>query len=115
MDTSDQFCLVYITAADGEEARRIARAVVEERLAACANVLSGHRAFYWWQGKLEEGEEGALVVKTRRALLDALTARVKALHSYTVPCLVALPIVAGNPDYLRWLAEETRGPDPERG
>lgn len=110
MDPSDQVCLVYITAADGAEASRLARALVEERLAACANVLPGHRAFYWWQGKLEEGEEGALIVKTRRALLDALTARVKALHSYSVPCVVALPIQGGNPDYLRWLAEETRVP-----
>jgi periplasmic divalent cation tolerance protein len=97
----------YVTCASTEEALRIGRAVVEERFAACANVLPGLTSIYHWQGRIETGNECALVLKTRAELVDALTAKVRALHSYTVPCVVALPIRAGNPDYLAWLAAET--------
>jgi periplasmic divalent cation tolerance protein len=105
MATSHVF--VYVTAANEGEAQRIAEHVVEERLAACANVIGGMRSVYWWQGKLEKAEECVLVFKTRAQLVDALTARVKALHSYSCPCVVALPIVAGSADYLRWIDDET--------
>lgn len=101
------FRLVYMTASSREEARKIGRALVEERLAACANVIDGMESTYWWQGKLTEDREAVLIVKTRADLLPALTERVKALHSYSVPCVVALPILAGNPAYLDWLAAET--------
>lgn len=99
--------LLYITAASREEARRIGRALVEERLAACANVIDGMESVYWWEGKLTEDREAVLVAKTRAALVDAVITRVKALHSYTMPCVVALPILAGNPAYLDWPAAET--------
>jgi periplasmic divalent cation tolerance protein len=97
-----------MTASSVQEAQRLGRALVEERLAACVNVIPGMSSCYWWQGKIEEGRETVLIAKTRHALLERLTARVKALHSYTVPCVVALPIVGGNADYLRWIEEETR-------
>ncbi len=97
----------YVTCASEGEAVRIGRTVVEERLAACANLLPGVTSIYRWQGRIETATEVALVLKTRAALVDALTARIKALHSYTVPCVVALPIRAGNPDYLAWLVAET--------
>lgn len=97
----------YVTCASSEEASRIGRAVVEERLAACANILPGLVSIYRWQGRIETGQEVALVLKTRAERVEALTARIRALHSYSVPCVVALPILAGNPDYLAWLAEET--------
>ncbi|BCX17018.1 MAG: divalent ion tolerance protein [Geminicoccaceae bacterium] len=97
----------YVTCASTEEALRIGRAVVEARLAACANVLPGLTSIYHWQGRIETGQECALVLKTRAELVEALVAEVRALHSYTVPCVVALPITAGNPDYLSWLANET--------
>jgi periplasmic divalent cation tolerance protein len=96
-----------ITAANLDEARRIAEALVAERLAACANILPGVHSIYRWQGAVERADEVVILAKTRATLVDAAIARVKALHSYQVPCVVALPIVGGNPEYLRWLEEET--------
>ena len=102
-----EFRLLYVTASSTDEAARIGRTVVEERLAACGNVLPGMRSIYWWEGQVQEEPEAVLILKTRADLVDALTARVRALHGYSVPCVVALPILAGNPDYLAWLAKET--------
>ena len=102
-------CLAYVTTASRDEALRIGRAMVEDRLAACANLIDPMTSIYRWQGKIEEGRECVLILKTELALIDALTARVKALHSYTVPCVVAWPIAAGNSDFLRWIGEETLG------
>ncbi|BDG59700.1 divalent-cation tolerance protein CutA [Caldinitratiruptor microaerophilus] len=101
--------LVYVTTSNEEEAARIGRQVVEERLAACANVVPGVRSFYHWEGRLVEDGEALLLLKAHRERLDDLIARVKALHSYTVPAVNAVPIERGNPDYLRWVAEETVG------
>ncbi|MCX7686114.1 MAG: divalent-cation tolerance protein CutA [Acetobacteraceae bacterium] len=97
---------VYVTAADRAEAARIGRACVEERLAACANILPGHSAIYRWQGRIEEAEEGALVLKTTAARFEALRARIRVLSSYTTPCILALPAVAGDADFLSWLREQ---------
>jgi periplasmic divalent cation tolerance protein len=102
--------LVYITCQDRDEATRIARALVEERLAACANVHGAIDSFYWWEGKVQSGAEVALIAKTRAELTDALTARVKKLHSYSVPCVVALDIEGGNRDFLDWIERETETP-----
>ena len=99
--------IVYVTAADAVEATRIAGAVVEERLAACANLLTGMRSIYRWQGGIVEDEEAVLILKTREALLEPLIARITALHSYDCPCVVAWPLHAGNPPFLHWIAEET--------
>ena len=101
---------LYITAGSRDEAKKIGHALVEARLAACANVIDGMESVYWWQGKLTEDREAVLIVKTRADLVAAVTARVKTLHSYTVPCVVALPILDGNPDYLDWVAAETAAP-----
>jgi periplasmic divalent cation tolerance protein len=100
---------VYVTAGSVAEAERIGRALVEERLAACANILPGMRSIYRWEGKVEEASEAVLVLKTARTTLAALTARVTALHSYELPCVVALPIEAGNADYLAWIERESQG------
>ena len=102
--------LVYMTAGSRDEAKKIGRALVEERLAACANVIDGMESVYWWQGKLTEDREAVLIAKTRAELVPALTQRVKELHSYTVPCVVALPLVGGSPAYLAWLEAETARP-----
>ncbi|HTY67164.1 MAG TPA: divalent-cation tolerance protein CutA [Alphaproteobacteria bacterium] len=99
--------MLYITAGSRDEAKKIGRALVEGRLAACANVIDGMESVYWWEGKLTEDREAVLIVKTRADLVAAVTARVKALHSYAVPCVVALPIPDGNPDFLAWVATET--------
>ena len=100
-------CMVYITAGDEAEAKALGRALVEARLAACANVLPGITPIYWWEGKVEEGREVALIAKTRADLVERLTAFVKERHSYDCPCVVALPIAAGNPAFLDWIAAET--------
>ena len=101
-------CLCYVTAGSREAALRLGRALVEERLAAGANVVDGLSSLYWWRGTLEQASEALLMLKTRAALVPALTARVRQLHGYECPSVVALPIVGGNPDYLRWIAAETR-------
>ena len=102
--------MVYMTATDEDEAGRIGRALVAERLAACVNVIPGMRSFYSWQGEVRDDREVVVIAKTRETLLDALVARVKELHSYECPCVVALPIVAGNPDFLDWIEAETAEP-----
>ena len=97
---------IYVTCANEEEARHIGRTVVEERLAACANLLGKIESFYHWEGRLQQDTECALLLKTTGENLDRLTARVKQLHSYRVPCVVAWPISSGYPPYLDWVAEE---------
>ena len=101
--------LVYMTASDQGEALRIGRALVEERLAACVNVLGPIRSVFRWEGAVQEGQEVAFIAKTRSALTGALAARVKALHSYSCPCVVAVPIAAGHPAFLAWIGEATAG------
>jgi len=100
--------LVYVTASNREEASVIGRAAVDERLAACANVLGDITSFYWWEGAVQEDGEVSLILKTQDHLVDRLTQRVKELHSYDCPCVVALPIAAGNPDFLNWIVNETQ-------
>jgi len=99
------FC--YVAVPSREAARALGRTVVEERLAACANVLDGMASVYWWRGNLEEASEAALILKTRAELIEQLTARIRDLHPYECPGVVALPIAAGNPAYLEWIAGET--------
>lgn len=98
---------VYMTAGSRAEAESIGRTLVEERLAACVNILGGMTAIYRWQDAVETAEEVAVIAKTRSDLFDRLAARVKELHSYAVPCVVELPIGRGNPDYFDWLRRET--------
>jgi periplasmic divalent cation tolerance protein len=96
----------YVTCADEEEARRIGRALIEERLAACANVLGGVVSIYRWQGAVQEDRETVLIFKTSAALAAQAAERVKALHSYDLPCIVTLPISGGNPAFLAWIAAQ---------
>jgi periplasmic divalent cation tolerance protein len=99
--------VVFITASDEEEASKIARALVEERLAGCVNIIKDIRSIYSWQGKIEDEKEVFMVVKTQKTLFDSLMKRIKELHSYTVPEIIALPIIQGSEDYLKWLNEAT--------
>lgn len=99
--------LIYITVGSEEEAASIARTLVAERLAACANVFPPMRSFYWWEGKVQDDGEVALIAKTTEALVPRLIERVKALHSYDCPCVVALPIEDGNPEFLAWIDGQT--------
>lgn len=100
--------LIYITTENAEEARSIGRALVEAGLAACANVLGPMTSIYRWEGAVQEGAETVLIAKTTVARVEALTAKVRALHSYDCPCIVALPVEGGNPAFLEWIAAETR-------
>ena len=100
---------VYITVPSRDMAERIARALVEEQLAACVNIVPGVRSLYRWKGRVETANEVVLIAKTRKASFDALEKRVKELHSYEVPCIVALPIEAGHQPYLDWIEKETVG------
>ncbi len=100
--------LVYMTAKDMSEAKKIASAIVEEKLAACVNILPGMESIYHWQGKVENEMEVVLLAKTKSMLVAQLTDRVKELHSYDTPCVVAVSISGGNPDFLEWIAAETR-------
>lgn len=106
---------VYITCSTHEEAALIGRALVEEQLAASINILGPARSIYSWRGRIEDAEEFIVIAKTRQGCVDKLTARVRALHSYECPCIVALPIVAGYPDYVRWLVEVTGGSEEGGG
>jgi len=98
---------IYITTKDAEEARRIGRTLVEERLAACVNILDGMNSMYWWEGKVQDEREAVLIAKTKESRAPELIARVKALHSYSCPCVVAMAVVAGNPDFLDWVERES--------
>ena len=99
--------LCYVSLSPCDDAQAIARALVDERLAAAVNVLPGVRSVYRWQGAVEEAAEVLLIAKTTIALVPRLTERVVALHSYQCPAVVAVPICGGNPEYLAWIAEQT--------
>jgi periplasmic divalent cation tolerance protein len=99
--------LLYVTCASEDEAIKIGETLVEERLVACANVLGSTTSIYRWEGKMQRENEIALILKTRSELVANATARVKTLHSYTVPCVAAVPIDGGNPDFLNWVELET--------
>ncbi len=101
------FVVVLVTAGSADEAQRIARALVTERLAGCVNVVGPVRSIYRWQDAVEEAEEHLLIVKARAEELGALETRIRALHSYDVPEMLALPVTAGSEDYLAWLASVT--------
>jgi periplasmic divalent cation tolerance protein len=101
------FTVVLVTAGSAEEAERIGRTLVEERLAACANVVGPVRSIYRWRGALEQASEHLLVLKGRTADVSRLETRVRALHSYDVPEVLALAVCAGSAPYLTWLAEST--------
>jgi len=102
--------VVLVTAPDSDTAARIARRLVEERWIACANLVPGVRSIYRWEGRVEEDAEVLLVLKTRADRCEALAARVKALHPYEVPEVIALPVVAGSGAYLDWVVEAVGAP-----
>lgn len=102
--------LVLVTAAGEEQAAAIGRALVEERLAACANIVPRIRSIYRWKGQLFDERECLILMKTKTALFEALKSRVRELHGYEVPEIVALPIARGLPEYLDWVVAETREP-----
>ena len=101
-------CLVYITAANANEAVAIGRDLVERQLAACANVHSPVVSIYRWRGVIQQDDEVVLIAKTRRDLVDNLSARVTEIHSYDCPCVVAIPIAGGYAPFLEWISAESQ-------
>lgn len=102
--------LVYTNLPDREAALRLARGLVERRLAACVNVLSGCTSVYRWQGAVEEAAEVPVMLKTRAARYGEVESAIRELHPYELPEIVAVPVVRGLPEYLEWVAEETAIP-----
>ena len=101
-------CVVFVTASSVKEARRISLALLKHKLAACVNVVAGVHSRYWWKGRIESAREALLVIKTQRSKLPGLIHKVKKIHSYTVPEVIALPILQGNPDYLLWIGSSLK-------
>ncbi len=101
--------IVLITTASDSEAEKIARSLVDGRLVACANIVPGVRSLFFWDGKTQDERETLLICKSRLPLMNKIVQQVKALHSYSVPEIIALPIIAGSPDYLAWVRETTKG------
>ncbi len=102
------YLVVLITAPNESEAVNIAKTIVEEKLAACVNIIKDIRSIYSWQGKIEDDTEVLMIVKTRSDLFYELEKRVKSLHSYTVPEIIALKIKKSSEDYLNWISEVTK-------
>lgn len=100
--------VVLVTCPNQEVGETLGRVLVEERLAACVNVIPGLRSIYRWEGKICQDPEVLLVIKTRGTRLAALTRQVKALHPYSVPEVIALPLAGGSSPYLAWVRESTR-------
>lgn len=100
--------VVLVTAPAGEPAASLARSLVESRVVACVNVVPGVRSFYWWDGAVQDDREDLLVCKTTEDRLPALMDRVRELHPYDVPEILALPVEAGHPPYVAWVRDETR-------
>lgn len=105
---ADQFVLVLTTFPADRDASAFAHALVEEKLAACVSLLPPMQSTYRWKGAIEHAEERQVLIKTTAVNVDVLQLRVKALHPYEVPEFLVLAVNAGSPDYLFWLAEETR-------
>ncbi len=101
MDTN--YIVILVTAKDKKEAGKIARGLLEAKLAACANIVEGVQSLFWWQGKIDSSKEVLLVLKTKKILFKKVSTKVKSLHSYQTPEIIALPLVAGSEDYLQWL------------
>ena len=101
--------VVLVTCGSEEEAIKIAHSLVEERLAACVNLVSPVRSIYRWEGKISDEKEWLLIIKTQKERFEEIEEKVKSLHSYSVPEIIGLPIIEGSTSYLQWLEEMTKG------
>lgn len=103
-----EYIQVSMTVEKKEDAQRIGREAVESRLAACVQISGPITSLYWWKGRIEEAEEWLCLLKTERRLFEELVSKLRALHPYEVPEIVAVPLVAGSADYLRWIDQEVK-------
>jgi periplasmic divalent cation tolerance protein len=111
---SQEYCEVIITADSADWLADFTRSLVDARLAACGQNIATIRSIYRWQDSIEDEREARVTLHTRTSLAPAIVEQTKATHPYDVPCVIALPIMAGNPDYLTWIEQETKAPDPRR-
>ena len=100
------YIVIFITAGSAGEARQLARRLLEQKQAACVNIVPGVESSFWWQGKIDTVQECLLVVKTRASRLPEITRLVREAHSYQMPEIIALPVVGGSQDYLDWIGKE---------
>ncbi len=107
---ADDVCEIVVTGSDAEWLSGYTRTLVEERLVACGHQFAAIRSVYRWEGAVHDEPEARVALHTRRSLVPEVVARTAELHPYDVPCVIALPLVGGNPDYLRWVVQETREP-----
>lgn len=99
--------VVLVTAKDSKQAQKIAEKLVSQKLIACANIVKGIQSIFWWEGKVDRAQEALLILKSKKSLLKKIIKAVKSVHSYQVPEVIALPIIGGNEDYLKWIDEST--------
>lgn len=102
--------VIFITASNKKEAKKIAGALIKNRLAACVNIIDRIESFFWWQGKVDRANEALLIIKSRREKLTKIIKLVKSIHSYKVPEIIALAIIGGEKTYLKWIDESVRKP-----
>ena len=100
--------IIFVTTSSEQEAHKIADLLLTKKKAACVNIIPRIDSSFWWQGKLDTAEESMLVIKTKASLLSEIVGLVKGAHSYEVPEIIALPIIGGNKDYLKWLDDEVQ-------
>ena len=104
---SPEFCIILITASSMDEGEKIADSLVENHLAACVNLVPSVKSVFFWEGKTDQQSEVLLIAKSRKALLDQIIDHVKKIHSYSVPEIIAIPVIGGSEDYLKWVEETT--------
>ncbi len=107
---SADHCLLYVTCSGPHEAETIARALIKDRLAACANIIPQITALFEWQDNLETATESILILKTQTRLAETATQAIRMRHAYECPCILQLPITSGNPDFLNWITHQTTSP-----
>lgn len=103
-----EYCALLVTVPNSKLGKKISRALVEERLAACVNQVPGLGSTYWWRGKVVRDAEELLIIKTRKSLAKRVADRVKTLHTYQIPEVIALPVIGGHAPYLEWIRKETK-------
>lgn len=102
------YIVIFVTAENKEQAGRIAEGLLRSKLAACVNIAGKVASLFWWEGKIDSAKETLLIIKSKKKNLAKITKKIKSLHSYKVPEIIALPIVGGNKDYLEWIDESIR-------
>jgi periplasmic divalent cation tolerance protein len=111
MDSSP-YIFVYVTVSETEIVKKIGLGILQQKLAACINVIPQMTSYYWWQNQIEESKESVLLIKTREELFEDLRSFIVNEHPYEVPCIVKIPIIGGHPDFLRWMDSQIGGSAP---